>query len=139
VSGRNRTGDDSHHRPGYRRTDASGFAHAGQRATAPTRALGGTTSHNRIATWVHWHRNLGLIYLMEEKRALTLEKSINATQELSLRAEPSAHSVFFWCSRAKHAGLRVDARSAYLDTDSVEGVDPLPLLSAQRRRHLAAH
>jgi uncharacterized membrane protein YvlD (DUF360 family) len=81
--------------------------------------------------------NLGLIYLMEEQRRLTLEEIDVRHPRLvpALREHP--HVGFVLAHSAAHGPVALGPRGAhYLREQRVEGVDPLGTFSANAARHL---
>ena len=83
--------------------------------------------------------NLGLVYLMEEPRRLTLEELNERHPELipSLRAHP--HVGWLLVRSAEHGAVALGANGAhYLAEGKVEGEDPLAPFSAERSRPPAA-
>jgi hypothetical protein len=81
--------------------------------------------------------NLGLIYLMEEKRRLTLEEIEQRHPELipALRSHP--HVGWLLVRSAEHGAVAIGARGAhYLAEGRIEGEDPLAVFSPNAPRHL---
>ena len=81
--------------------------------------------------------NLGLVYLMEERRRLTLEEIEERHPRLlpALREHP--HIGFLLVRSREHGAVVLGARGArYLDEDRVEGEDPLAPFSANAAAHL---
>ena len=81
--------------------------------------------------------NLGLVYLMEEKRRLTLEEIDERHPELipALREHP--HVGWLLVRSAEHGAVVLGADGAhYLDEGRVEGEDPLAPFSPTAPRHL---
>jgi uncharacterized membrane protein YvlD (DUF360 family) len=81
--------------------------------------------------------NLGLVYLMEEKRRLTLEELDERHPELiaSLRAHP--HIGWLLVRSAEHGAVALGAEGAHhLASGRVEGEDPLAPFSPTAPRHL---
>ena len=81
--------------------------------------------------------NLGLVYLMEERRRLTMEEIDERHPELipALRAHP--HVGWLLVSSAEHGPVALGARGArYLRDGRVEGEDPLAPFSPTAARHL---
>ena len=81
--------------------------------------------------------NLGLIYLMEEKRRLTLEEIEHRHPQLvpALRAHP--HIGWLLIHSAEHGAVAVGRAGAhYLATGDVDGEDPLAAFSPTAARHL---
>ncbi len=81
--------------------------------------------------------NLGLIYLMEEKRRLTLEEIEERHPRLipALREHP--HVGFLLVRSEKHGPVALGARGVhYLGDGRVDGVDPLASFSANAPHHL---
>jgi hypothetical protein len=81
--------------------------------------------------------NLGLVYLMEERRRLTLEEIDARHPELlpALRAHP--HVGWLLVRSSEHGAVALGARGAhYLADGRVEGEDPLAPFSPTAPRHL---
>jgi uncharacterized membrane protein YvlD (DUF360 family) len=81
--------------------------------------------------------NLGLVYLMEERRRLTLEEIDARHPELlpTLRAHP--HIGWLLVRSSEHGAVALGARGAhYLADGRVEGEDPLAPFSPTAPRHL---
>jgi hypothetical protein len=81
--------------------------------------------------------NLGLVYLMEEKRRLTLEEIQDRHPRLvgALREHP--HVGWLLVRSAEHGALALGgAGMRYLEDDRVEGEDPLAHFSPNAARHL---
>jgi len=81
--------------------------------------------------------NLGLVYLMEEKRRLTLEEIEERHPQLvpALRSHP--HVGWLLVRSAEHGPLALGADGArYLSDDRVEGTDPLTPFSPHAAHHL---
>ena len=81
--------------------------------------------------------NLGLVYLMEEKRRLTMEEIDERHPALipALRAHP--HVGWLLVSSAEHGPVALGAHGAhYLRDGRVEGEDPLAPFSPTAARHL---
>jgi uncharacterized membrane protein YvlD (DUF360 family) len=81
--------------------------------------------------------NLGLIYLMEERRRLVLEEIEERHPRLlpALREHP--HIGFLLVRSREHGAVVLGARGArYLDEDRVEGEDPLAPFPANAAAHL---
>ena len=81
--------------------------------------------------------NLGLVYLMEERRRLTLEEIEERHPRLipALREHP--HVGWLLVRSAEHGAVAVGARGIrYLADDRVEGEDPLARFSAHAADHL---
>ena len=81
--------------------------------------------------------NLGLIYLMEEKRRLTLEEIEERHPELipALRAHP--HVGWLLVRSAEHGAVAIGAEGTnYLAEGRIEGKDPLAGFSPNAPRHL---
>ena len=82
--------------------------------------------------------NLGLVYLMEEKRRLTLEELDQRHPRLlsSLREHP--HIGWLLVRSAEHGAVVLGAGGAhYLDEGRIEGDDPLARFAPTEARHLA--
>lgn len=81
--------------------------------------------------------NLGLIYLMEEKRRLTLEEIEERHPNLipSLREHP--HVGWLLVRSARHGAVALGANGInYLDENRIEGDDPLAKFSPNAPQHL---
>ena len=81
--------------------------------------------------------NLGLVYLMEERRRLTLEELDERHPELlpALRSHP--HVGWLLVRSAEHGPVVLGARGAhYLAAGRVDGEEPLALFSPNAPRHL---
>ena len=81
--------------------------------------------------------NLGLVYLMEEPRRLTLEELNERHPELipNLRAHP--HVGWLLVRSAEHGAVALGANGAhYLADGRIEGEDPLAAFSPNAPRHL---
>ncbi len=81
--------------------------------------------------------NLGLVYLMEEKRRLTMEELDARHPELlpSLRGHP--HIGWVLVRSEEHGAVVLGASGTrYLDEDRVEGDDPLAAFSPTAAQHL---
>ena len=81
--------------------------------------------------------NLGLVYLMEEKRRLTLEELDERHPRLipALRSHP--HIGWILVRSSEHGPVALGADGArYLADDRVEGTDPLAAFSPTAARHL---
>ena len=81
--------------------------------------------------------NLGLVYLMEEKRRLTMEELDERHPQLlpALREHP--HVGWVLVRSAEHGAVVLGAGGArYLDEDRVEGEDPLAPFSLTAALHL---
>jgi uncharacterized membrane protein YvlD (DUF360 family) len=81
--------------------------------------------------------NLGLVYLMEEQRRLTLEEIEERHPDLipALREHP--HVGFVLARSSEHGAVAVGPRGIrYLDDDRVEGEDPLAGFSPNAPHHL---
>ena len=81
--------------------------------------------------------NLGLIYLMEERRRLTMEEIAARHPRLlpALREHP--HIGFLLVRSGEHGAVALGARGAnYLSQGRIEGEDPLAPFSANAAAHL---
>jgi hypothetical protein len=81
--------------------------------------------------------NLGLVYLMEDKRRLSLEEIDERHPKLipALREHP--HVGFMLVRSSEHGPVALGARGIrYLDDDRVEGEDPLACFSPNAPHHL---
>ena len=82
--------------------------------------------------------NLGLIYLMEEPRRLTLEEIDARHPRLVSALREHPHVGFVLAHSATHGAVALGPRGAhYLREQRVEGEDPLGAFSANAARHLA--
>ena len=81
--------------------------------------------------------NLGLVYLMEEPRRLTLEEIESRHPRLVPTLREHRHIGFVLADSAAHGPVALGARGAhYLRDGRVEGEDPLLGFSANAPRHL---
>lgn len=81
--------------------------------------------------------NLGLVYLMEEQRRLTLEEIDDRHPRLLSVLREHPHVGFVLVRSAEHGAVALGAGGAnYLDEARVEGVDPLAAFSANAAAHL---
>ncbi len=81
--------------------------------------------------------NLALVYLMEEKRRLTLEEIDERHPKLipALREHP--HVGWLLVRSSEHGAVALGANGVnYLDEDRVEGEDPLAIFPPNAARHL---
>ena len=81
--------------------------------------------------------NLGLVYLMEERRRLTLEEIEARHPQLvpALRQHP--HVGWLLVRSSEHGAVALGARGAhYLEDGRIEGEDPLAPFSPNAARHL---
>jgi hypothetical protein len=81
--------------------------------------------------------NLGLVYLMDEKRRLTLEEIDELHPQLipALREHP--HVAWILVRSAEHGALALGGSGTrYLEQDRVEGEDPLAHFSSTAAQHL---
>jgi uncharacterized membrane protein YvlD (DUF360 family) len=81
--------------------------------------------------------NLGLVYLMEERRRLTLEELDERHPDLlpALRGHP--HVGWVLVRSGEHGAVVLGARGAYyLDEGRIEGEDPLAAFPETARQHL---
>jgi uncharacterized membrane protein YvlD (DUF360 family) len=82
--------------------------------------------------------NLGLIYLMEERRRLTLEEIEARHPMLVTNLRAHRHVGFVLARSAERGPVALGARGAhYLQEKHVEGEDPLRAFSGNAARHLA--
>jgi len=112
------------------------FEEARDVGAAPT-AKRGKKNLNDQAVVVLGSGNLGLIYLMEEPRRLTLEEIDARHPRLvpTLRAHP--HVAFVFASSSHSGPVALGAKGAhYVQENRVEGEDPLHGFSANAARHL---
>jgi uncharacterized membrane protein YvlD (DUF360 family) len=105
----------------------------GRRAKAPAKS---DVSGRRAV--VLGSGNLGLVYLMEEPRRLTLEEIDARHPQLvpALREHPHIGWLLVR-SQAHGATVLGPGGARYLDEDRIEGADPLASLSPTAARHLA--
>jgi uncharacterized membrane protein YvlD (DUF360 family) len=81
--------------------------------------------------------NLGLVYLMEQKRRMTLEEIEAAHPTLLPAMREHPHIGWLLVRSERHGAVALGARGAhYLDEDRVEGEDPLALFPPNAARHL---
>jgi uncharacterized membrane protein YvlD (DUF360 family) len=81
--------------------------------------------------------NLGLIYLMEERRRLTLEEIEHRHPRLLPALGEHPHIGFLLVRSEEHGPLAMNARGVhYLTEGRVEGIDPLAPFSANAPAHL---
>jgi uncharacterized membrane protein YvlD (DUF360 family) len=81
--------------------------------------------------------NLGLIYLMDEKRRLTLEDMRERHPDLIPALCEHPHVGWVLVDSSEHGPLALGARGVhYLNDDRVEGEDPLSPFSPNAARHL---
>ena len=112
------------------------FDEARDAGAAPPTKAGGKRLDDR-AVVVLGSGNLGLIYLMEEPRRLTLEEIEERHPRLvpALREHP--HVGFVLANSSERGPVALGARgSHYLSENRVEGEDPLRPFSENAARHL---
>ncbi len=112
-------------------------AHSINEATGRKATRRPKTDVSRRRTVVLGSGNLGLIYLMEERRRLTLEELDERHPELipALRAHP--HIGWLLVRSSEHGPVVLGADGTrYLREDRVEGDDPLAVLSRTAGSHL---
>jgi uncharacterized membrane protein YvlD (DUF360 family) len=81
--------------------------------------------------------NLGLVYLMEEQRRLTLEEIEERHPALIAALRGHAHIGWLLVRSSEHGAVVLGPRgAAYLDEDRVEGEDPLAPFSPTAAQHL---
>src|SRR4051794_10162191 len=81
--------------------------------------------------------NLGLVYLMEQKRRMTLEEIEAAHPALLPAMREHPHVGWLLVRSERHGAVALGARGVnYLDEDRVEGEDPLALFPPNAARHL---
>jgi uncharacterized membrane protein YvlD (DUF360 family) len=81
--------------------------------------------------------NLGLVYLMEEKRRLTLEEIEERHPDLLSTLREHAHIGWVLVHSGEHGAVVLGPGGTnYLDEGRVEGLDPLAPFSATAGRHL---
>jgi uncharacterized membrane protein YvlD (DUF360 family) len=116
---------------------AVGLAFEEARDAEPATAKGGKKRLDDEAVVVLGSGNLGLIYLMEERRRLTLEEIDARHPRLvpALREHP--HVGFVLAHSSARGPVALGPRGAhYLREQCVEGEDPLSAFSANAARHL---
>ena len=121
-------GDEQRAMAGHALDEATG--------TQPTKRAKNDVSGREVV--VLGSGNLGLIYLMEEKRRLTLEEIEHRHPRLAPgAARPPAHRLAAHpLGRARSGGARARGRAPYLTTGEVDGEDPLAAFSPTAARHL---
>src|SRR6185312_6367698 len=81
--------------------------------------------------------NLGLIYLMEEKRRLTLEEIEERHPRLIPALRDHPHIGFLLVRSGRHGPVVLGAKGThYLDDGRIEGVDPLSSFPPNAAAHL---
>jgi uncharacterized membrane protein YvlD (DUF360 family) len=81
--------------------------------------------------------NLGLVYLMEQKRRMTLEEIEAAHPALLPAMREHPHVGWLLVRSERHGAVALGARGVnYLDEKRVEGEDPLALFPPNAARHL---
>jgi hypothetical protein len=81
--------------------------------------------------------NLGLVYLMEEKRRLTLEEVSERHPQLIPALGTHPHIAWLLVHSAEYGPMALGARGAhYLASGRIEGEDPLAQFSPNTPRHL---
>ena len=81
--------------------------------------------------------NLGLVYLMEEKRRLTFEELEERHPRLLTALREHPHVGWVLVHSSEHGGVVLGAHGArYLDEDRVDGEDPLANFSPTAAQHL---
>src|SRR3954447_3452417 len=81
--------------------------------------------------------NLGLVYLMEEPRRLTLEELDERHPDLVQRLRTHPHIGWVLVRSGEHGGVVLGARGTrYLDEDRIEGEDPLAPFPPNAAAHL---
>ena len=81
--------------------------------------------------------NLGLVYLMEEKRRLTLEELTERHPELLPALRDHPHVGWVLVRSSEHGAVVLGGAGArYLDEDRIEGEDPLAAFSPTAAQHL---
>jgi uncharacterized membrane protein YvlD (DUF360 family) len=82
--------------------------------------------------------NLGLVYLMEERRRLTLEEIEERHPRLIAELRQHPHIGWILVRSAEHGAVVLGRDGAhYLENGRVEGIDPLGAFSPNAPRHLA--
>jgi uncharacterized membrane protein YvlD (DUF360 family) len=82
--------------------------------------------------------NLGLVYLMEERRRLTLEEIEERHPRLIAELREHPHIGWILVRSAEHGAVVLGRDGAhYLENGQVEGIDPLAVFSPNAPRHLA--
>jgi len=106
-------------------------------ADAPAATARGGKRVDDEAVVVLGSGNLGLIYLMEERRRLTLEEIDARHPRLVSALREHPHVGFVLAHSATHGAVALGPRGAhYLRERRVEGEDPLGVFSANAARHL---
>jgi hypothetical protein len=101
--------------------------------SSPQQADGGGDHHAVVLG----SGNLGLVYLMEEKRRLTAEEIEERHPRLLSALGAHPHIGFLLVNSAEHGPLAVNARGRHhLASGRVEGEDPLAPFSANAPAHL---
>ncbi len=81
--------------------------------------------------------NLGLVYLMEERRRLTLEEIEERHPDLLRTLREHPHIGWVLVHSGEHGAVALGpGGTSYLDEDRVEGLDPLAPFSPTAGRHL---
>jgi uncharacterized membrane protein YvlD (DUF360 family) len=81
--------------------------------------------------------NLGLVYLMEEKRRLTLEEIQERHPRLVTALREHPHVGWLLVRSAEHGAVVLGSGTRYLEDGRVEGEDPLAHFSPTAAQHLA--
>jgi uncharacterized membrane protein YvlD (DUF360 family) len=117
---------------------AVGLAFEEARDAEAAGAKGGTKELTSQAVVVLGSGNLGLIYLLEDRRRLTLEEIEARHPRLVTALREHPHVGFVLARSAERGPVALGARGArYLHEDRVEGDDPLASFPANAARHLA--
>ena len=129
------TGDENDAAVGHAVTEATGTRGGSSGKGAGTPADSVAVDEERVAVLASG--NLGLVYLMEERRRLTLEEIDERHPRLipALRDHPH---IGFLLVRSSLSGAVVLGRSGahYLDERRIDGDDPLALFSPNAPEHL---
>ena len=84
--------------------------------------------------------NLGLVYLMDEKRRLTAEEINERHPDLLSTLGEHPHIGFLLVRSAQHGPLAINSRGAHHLADGrIEGEDPLAAVLRERARTSAPH
>ncbi len=111
---------------------------------APAQTGGQVSAHAQTGDQVSDHRaivlgsgNLGLVYLMEESRRLTMEEIAKRHPRLLPALGGHPHIGFLLVHSAKHGPVAINSRGThYLGQGRVEGLDPLGPFSPNAPAHL---
>ena len=108
------------------------------RPPAPTPRTRSPPTSSPIATWSRWRPGTsGLIYLMEEKRRLTLEEIEERHPRLIPALRDHPHIGFLLVRSSEHGPVVLGAKGThYLDDGRIEGEDPLAPFPPNAAAHL---